>query len=156
MNQPTTIAVDLAKNVFEIAVSKHAGKVCERRRLSRKRLLQFFAERQSATVLLEACGSAHYWARELRKLGHAPTLLPPKDVRPYVRGNKTDRSDAKALLEAYRNEDIHPVPVKSRAQHTLTALHRLRSSWLANRTARINSVRGILRELGFTLSLIHI
>lgn len=117
-------------------------------RLSRTAFLRFFAERQPVTVLLEACGSAHYWARQLQKLGHRVVLLPPRAVRPYVQRNKTDRSDARAILEAARNADIRPVPVKSCSQQALTALHRLRSTWLAARTARINTVRGLLREFG--------
>ncbi len=81
-----TIAVDLAKNVFEIAISNYPGKVAERHRLSRSRLLRFFAQRPQATVLLEACSSAHFWARQLRDLGHDAVLLPPRHVRPYRRG----------------------------------------------------------------------
>ena len=144
----TTIAVDLAKNVFEIAVSHEEGKVSKQLRVSRPKLVPFFAKQSAATVLLEACGSAHFWARTFRRLGHNVVLLPPHLVRPYRRGNKNDRADTKALLEAYRNEQILPVPVKSVLQHTLAALHRLRSGWLSTRTARINAVRGILRELG--------
>jgi transposase len=144
-------AVDLAKSVFEIAVSRHPGKVAERHRLSRTKFLAFFAERQPGVVVMEACGSAHFWGRELEDLGHEVVLLPPQHVRRYVQRNKTDQADAKALLEAYRNEEIRPVPVKTLAQQTLTALHRLRSAWLAERTARINTVRGLLRELGFTI-----
>lgn len=151
MAESTTIAVDLAKTVFEIAVSHQAGRVAERHRVGREALLRFFAERQPATVLLEACGTAHHWARRLRGLGHQPVLLPPKDVRPYRRGNKTDRADAKALLEAWRDEELRPVPVKTVQQQALTALHRLRSGWVATRTARINSLRGLLRELGHTI-----
>jgi len=147
----TTIAVDLAKNVFQIAVSNHPGKVAETHRITRKGFLRFFAERKPALILLEACGTAHFWAREIQQLGHQVLLLPPGDVRRYVRRNKTDSSDAKGLLEAHRNEDIHPVPIKSVAQQTLTGLHRLRSAWVADRTARINLVRGILRELGLLL-----
>ncbi len=108
-----TIAVDLAKNVLEIAVSRFPGKVSERRRLSRPKFLRFFAQREASRVLLEACGSAHFWARELGKLGHEVVLLPPHLVRPYRgRHKKTDRTDAKALLEADRNEEIEPVPVR--------------------------------------------
>ena len=80
-------------------------------------------------------------------------LLPPHAVRPYITRNKTDRADAKGILEAYRNADIRPVPIKSVTQHTLGALHRVRSAWVASRTARINAVRGFLRELGLTLPL---
>ena len=144
----TTIAVDVAKSVFEVAISQHPGQVRERHRLSRARFARFMGEHRPATVLLEACSSAHYWARRLQDLGHQVFLLPPHQVRPYVPRNKTDRTDAKAILEAYRNEEIHPVPVKSVDQQTLTALHRIRSTWFATRTARINTVRGLLRELG--------
>jgi transposase len=147
----TRIAVDLAKTVFEIAVSEQPGHVVERHRVSRVRFLSFFAQRQPATVVMEACGSAHHWARQLEALGHVVLLLPPHAVRPYVMGNKTDRTDAKGLLEASRNADIWPVPVKSLTQQALAALHRLRSAWLAARTARINTVRGLLREFGIAI-----
>lgn len=150
---PTTIAVDVAKSVFEIAVSDRPGRVTERHRLSRDAFLRFFAERQPAVVLMEACGSSHHWGRQLQALRHHVLLLPPHRTRPYVTGNKTDRSDAKGLLEAQRNEQIQPVPVKSLNQQALAALHRLRSAWLAARTARINTVRGLLREFGFAIPL---
>lgn len=150
-SEQTQIAVGLAKNVFEIAVSRRPGKVHERHRVSRGRFLEFLAQQPPALILLEACGSAHYWAREITALGHSVVLLPPHHVRRYRGSNKTDRGDAKALLETYRNEEIHPVPVKTIAQQTLTALHRLRSAWIAERTARINTVRGLLRELGFVI-----
>ena len=148
-----TIAVDIAKNVFEIAVSHCPGRVAETHRLSRSRFLRFFAQRGPADVVMEACGMAHYWARQLQQLGHSVVLLPPQYVRPYVRRNKTDRTDAKGLLEAHRNKDIRPVPIKSVEQQTLASLHRFRSAWLATRTARINGVRGILRELGIFIPL---
>jgi transposase len=142
----TTVAVDLAKSVFEIAVSPRPGRVSERHRLSRTALLRFFAERPAATVVMEACGSAHFWARGLERLGHSVVLLPPQHVRRYRPRNKTDRADAKALLEAFRNEDIRQVPVKSVAQQERAALHRLREAWMGSRTARINTLRGLLRE----------
>lgn len=151
--QSTTIAVDLAKNVFQVGVSHRPGQVAESHRLSRSQFLRFLAERQPALVLMEACGTAHFWGRKAQEFGHQVLLLPPGHVRPYVRRNKTDQTDTKGLLEAYRNEDIHPVPLKSVAQQTLAGLHRLRSAWLADRTARINLVRGLLRELGFALPL---
>jgi transposase len=153
MNDHTTYAVDLAKSVFEIAVSHHPGHVRERHRLSRERFLSFFAQQKPGTVVLEACGSAHHWARSMRDLGHHVVLLPPHRVRPYVTGNKTDRADATALLEASRNRDISPVPVKTVEQQSLAALHRLRSAWIAARTSRINTVRGVLRELGIFIPL---
>lgn len=102
---------------------------------------------------MEACGSAHQWARVIRSYGHQVLLLPPFLVRPYVTCNKTDRTDTKGLLEAFRNEQIQPVPIKTVDQQALTASHRLRSAWLAARTARINTARGLLREFGVAISL---
>jgi transposase len=147
----TLIAVDLAKSVFEIAVSHEDGKVAKRRRLARSAFLEFFATSPKATVIMEACGSAHFWGREIEKLGHRVVLLAPHQVRPYVHRNKTDRTDAKGLLEAYRNEDFRPVPLKTLAQQALTSIHRLRAGWIAARTAQVNSLRGLLREFGYTI-----
>ena len=147
----TTIAVDVAKEVLEVAVSVRPGQVSEQKRLSRAAFMKFCTDQPPATVLLEACGSAHYWGRRLQSIGHRVVLLPPHATRPYVFRNKTDRTDTRGLLEAFRNEDIHPVPVKSVSQQALTALHRLRSTWLATRTARLNTVRGLLREFGCTI-----
>jgi transposase len=147
----TTISVDVAKSVFEIAVSLRPGHVAETHRLPRPRFAPFFAARKPTTVVMEACGMAHHWGRELQSQGHRVVLLPPHAVRPYVPRNKTDRTDAKGILEAFRNQAIHPVPVKTVAQQTLAALHRLRSRWMATRTSRINTVRGVLREFGLPI-----
>ena len=97
---------------------------------------------------MEACGTCHYWARRIEGLGHAVVLLPPHLVRPDVRGNKTDRTDAKALVEAFRNGELRPVPIKTVEQQTLTTLHRLREGWITQRTARLNALRAMLREQG--------
>jgi transposase len=148
MSNDTRIAVDVAKAVFELAISDRAGHVARRVRLPRAQFLPFMAQLPTATVVMEACGSAHYWAREIGKLGHRMVLLPPHHVRPYIRRNKTDRTDAKGILEASRNDDIRPVPIKSVNQQILTSLHRLRSGWMLERTARLNALRGLLRELG--------
>lgn len=144
----TTIAVDLAKSVFEVAIGTQPGSVSARHRLSRPQFERFLAQQEPARVVMEACGSAHHWGRRAESHGHTAVLLPAHAVRPYVRGNKTDAADAKALLEAVRNDEICPVPVKSLDQHTLASLHRLRSAWQATRTARLNALRGLLRELG--------
>jgi transposase len=149
----TTIAVDLAKSVFEVAVSRRPGKVDGRHRLSRGQFSRFLAEQAPATVVMEACGTAHFWGREAVTRGHRVVLIPPHAVRPYVLRNKTDGADAKGLLEALRNDDLRPVPVKSVDQHVLASLHRLRSAWMATRTARLNTLRGLLRELGLTIPL---
>jgi transposase len=149
----TTIAVDLAKSVFEVALSQRPGRVSARRRLSRGQFSRFLAEQAPATVVMEACGTAHFWGREAGSRGHRVVLIPPHAVRPYVLRNKTDGADAKGLLEALRNDDVRPVLVKSVDQHMLAGLHRLRSAWMATRTARLNTLRGLLRELGFTIPI---
>jgi transposase len=149
--QDTTIAVDVAKSVFEVAVSQRPGKVSQRQRLSRGQFSRFLQQSEPVTFVMEACGTAHFWGREAQARGHRVVLLPPHAVRPYVLRNKTDGADAKALLEAVRNEAIRPVPVKSVDQHVLGGLHRLRSAWMATRTARLNTLRGLLRELGFAI-----
>lgn len=149
----TTIAVDLAKSVFQIAISRRPGQVDEEHRLGRERFLTFFAQQPAATIVLEACGSAHHWARELQPLGHAVRLLPAHDVHRYVRRNKTDRSDAKALLEANRNAEIHAIPIKTTELQAVASLHRLRSTWMTTRTGRLNTIRGLLREFGIFIPI---
>lgn len=130
------IGVDLAKTVFEVAVSEAPGVVTTRRRLSRAAFPRFLAAQPPAEVLLEACGSAHHWGREAHRCGHQVKLLHPADVARYRDGNKTDRADAKALLEASRNHALTPVPVKSVEQQAVLALHRIRQGYLRTRTAR--------------------
>src|SRR5262252_3701233 len=146
--QHTTIAVDVAKSVFEIGISHRPGHVDKHYRVSRNQLSIFFANQPPATVVMEACSSSHYWARQFMRFGHDVKLLPPFYVRPYVQGSKTDRSDVKGMLEAWRNSDMHPVPIKTESQQQLTALHRIRAGWVTERTKRINAARGILREFG--------
>lgn len=145
------IGVDLAKTVFEVAISEAPGVVTTRRRLSRAAFPRFLAAHTPAEVLLEACGSAHHWGREAQRAGHRVKLLHPTDVARYRDGNKTDRADAKALLEAARNRELTPVPVKSVQQQAVMALHRIRQGYLRTRTARINALRGHLRELGHVI-----
>jgi transposase len=149
----TTVAVDLAKNVFELAVADAAGKIVDRQRLNRVRFSSFFVQRAPCRVLMEACGSAHYWARRIAEHGHSVQLLPAQYVRQYVRRNKTDRADAAALIEAARCADIQAVPVKSLEQQQVLALHRLRSQWMGTRQRYLNTLRGLLREFGIAIPL---
>lgn len=144
----TTVGIDLAKNVFEIALADERGHIVERQRLTRARFDRFFANRATCRIVMEACGSAHHHARRLSSQGHDVVLLPAQYARAYVRRNKTDAADAAALIEAARCPDIRPVPIKSVDQQALQQLHRLRSQWMAARTARINFLRGCLREFG--------
>ena len=147
----TIVAVDLAKNVFELAVADELWRVLERHRLTRGQFERWFANRAVNRVVMEACGSAHHWGRWLTGLGIEVRLLPPRYVRPYVKRNRTDAADA-ALLEAARCADIAPVRIKSLEQQALQALHRTRSLWMATRTARINALRGFCREFGITIA----
>ena len=148
-----TLGVDLAKDCFQVAVSDGIGRVNERHRFNRSQFVEFMAQSPASRVLLEACGTAHHWARTCHAMGHKVELLPVQHVRPYRRGNKNDRRDADALLEAGRCEDIKPVPIKTEVQQAIIQLHRLREQWKTTRTARINSLRGALRELGIDLPL---
>ena len=149
----TTVAVDLAKSVFELAVADEHWKVQERARLTRRQFERWFVNRTVGLVVMEACGSAHHWARYLQGLGICVRLLPPTYVRAYVKRNKTDAADAAALLEAVRCDDIQSVRVKSVEQQALQSLHRARSLWMATRTSRINALRGFCREFGVVIGV---
>ena len=148
----TTVAVDLAKDVFQVALANRAGRIIKRQRLTRRqfeRLLSGVAV--DTEIIMESCGSAHYWGRRAQARGLRVRLLPVQYVRPYVRRNKTDRTDSEALLEAARCAEIHPVPVKTVEQQTVQALHRVRTQWQKARVARINTLRGLLREHGHSI-----
>ena len=145
----TTIAIDLAKDVFQIALTHDGRHVAEHRRLTRRQFAAFVETLQpGVTVVMETCGTAHYWGRRCRDRGAQVRLLPAQYVRPYVRRDKTDRADAEALLEAHRCAAIREVPLKTVDQQAIVGLHRVRQQWQTTRTARINLLRGLLREHG--------
>lgn len=147
----TTVAVDLAKTVFELAIANAHWRVVERRRLNRAQLTRYLTETPPTHIVMEACGMAHFWGRFAQQQGHRVTLVPPAYVRPYVRRNKTDRADAEAILDAVRSGEMPSVPVTRIEQQALVAVHRVREQWMTTRTARINTLRGILREHGILL-----
>ena len=147
----TLIAVDTAKLVFEVAEADAYGKVARRLRLSRPAFTEYLTTRAVATFVMEACGGAHHWARLMQRCGHSVRLLPAAYVRAYRRRNKTDRADCLAILEAAKNPEILPVPVKSPDAQAIQGLHRVRSQWMSTRNARINALRGLLREFGLVL-----
>lgn len=149
----TTVAVDLAKTVFQVAEADASGRITGTHRLTRKQFERFFANHAAGQVVMEACGSAHHWARSLQARGMAVRLLPPTHARRYCLRNKTDAADCAALLEANRNPSIQPVRVKSVEQQALQALHRTRSQWMASRTQRINMLRGYCREFGVPVAV---
>lgn len=148
----TTVAVDLAKNVFQLAIADRHWRIVHTARLSRAQFARWFDNREIGTVVMEACGSAHHWARVLQERGLVVKLLPARYVRAYVKRNKTDAADAAALLEAARCGEIVPVRIKSVEQQCLQGLHRVRSGWMATRTARINAMRGVCREFGLPVA----
>jgi len=147
----TTVAIDLAKDVFELAFADAAQQVVERKRLKREPFSRVLENRESLRVVMEACGSAHYWARRFQRLGHRVDLLPAHQVRPYVLRRKTDRTDADGLLEAARCGAIRPVPIKTPEQQGIQGLHRIREHHKAQPTAAINLMRGLLREFGVVI-----
>lgn len=149
----TTVAIDLAKEVFELAFADADHQIVQRKRLSRRTFGRVLENHAPVRVVMEACSSAHYWARRFVRQGHTVRLLPARDVRPYVRRNKTDRTDAAGLLEADRCAQIDAVPIKSPEQQGVQALHRIRELLKAQRTATINLVRGVLREFGIVIAL---
>lgn len=149
----TTVAVDLAKNLFQLAYADASWKLIRTARLTRSQFRRCFQNSSVSLVIMEACGSAHYWAREIRALGIEVRLLPARYVRAYVKRNKTDAADAAALLEAARCADIQPVRIKSIEQQALQSLHRTRSLWMTTRTSRINALRGFCREFGLDIAL---
>ena len=149
----STVAVDLAKDVFELAFADAQARIVERCRLNRSAFARVLDNRSPLRVVMEACSSAHYWARCFARAGHRVELLPAHDVRPYVHRNKTDRADAAGLLEAARCGSIRPVPVKTPQQQGIQGLHRVREFHKAQRTAAINLLRGLLREFGVVIPL---
>lgn len=149
----TTYAVDIAKSVFQIHwVDPDTGEI-GRRKVSRAKFLEFFAERRPGRVVIEACGGAHHWARQLIALGFRVELLPAAAVRPFVQGNKDDAADARGIWIASQQPEGHipRVAVKTVQQQAVLSLHRVRSHWVSIRSATINNVRGLLYEFGIAL-----
>ena len=151
MNKITTIGLDLAKNVFHVVCCDDNGKIIRKKMLKRSQVLSYFANLPAGLVGMEACASAHYWARELNTLGHQVKLIPPQYVKPYVRGNKNDYNDALAIAEAVVRPEMRFAAVKTTEQQDVQALYRLRERQIADRTALCNQLRGLLAEYGLVL-----
>ena len=137
-----TIGLDLAKSVFQVHGVDNAGQTVLRRRLGRADLLAFFAKQPPCVIGMEACSSAHHWARELSRLGHQVRLIPPQYVKPYVKRNKTDAADAEAICEAVARPNMRFVPIKTIEQQGILALHRVRALLVRQRTSAVNALRG--------------
>jgi transposase len=147
----TTIGLDLAKSVFQVHGVDATGQVVIRRSLRRSQMMPFFARLPSCLIGMEACGTSHFWARELIKLGHQVRLMPPAYVKPYVKRGKTDAADAEAVCEAVRRPTMRFVPVKSPEQQAALSMHRTRDLLVKQRTQAINMIRGLLAEFGIDI-----
>jgi transposase len=147
----SVVGIDIAKRVFHVIGMDKRGKIILRKRLSRGEVLSFMAQLPRATVGMEACGGAHYWARQLQQQGHQVRLMAPQYVKPYVKTNKNDLRDAEAIAEAVTRSSMRFVPVKDVAQQDLQALHRVRERLVTARTALVNEIRGLLAEYGIVL-----
>lgn len=144
----TTYAIDTAKSVFQLHwVQPDTGEI-HRKKLQRAKLMDFFARLQPCRIVMEACGGAHHWARELAKLGHQVELLPPHKVKESASGNKDDARDARAIWVTATHKDVRRVPVKTVEQQAQLFIHRVRSHWVSLRTATANQLRSMLYEYG--------
>jgi transposase len=155
MVQHNLIAVDLAKNVFQVCGMSANHRVTFNKQLRRTELAAFMANQPPMEIAMEACYSSHYWARCFAAMGHTVKLLPAQHVAPFVRGNKSDHNDALAIAEAARRPHIVPVPIKSVEQQDIQALHRIRERYVSHRTGLINQTRGLLSEYGIIAPLGH-
>lgn len=147
----TTVGLDLAKNVFQVHAVDRGGKVIVRKQLKRDQVAPFFAKLQPCLIGMEACGSAHHWARKLQSFGHTVRLIAPQFVKPYVKANKNDAADAEAICEAVSRPSMRFVVVKTVAQQALLAMHRVRQGFIKARTAQANQIRGLLAEYGLII-----
>jgi transposase len=147
----TTIGLDLAKNVFQVHGINGAGEVVVRKTLRRAQMMQYFTRLAPCLVGIEACGTSHYWAREIGKLGHEVRLMPPSYVKPYVKRGKTDASDAEAICEAVTRPTMRFVAIKSPEQQAALAMHRTRDLFVKQRTQLVNMIRSLLAEFGIEI-----
>ena len=147
----TTIGIDLAKNVFQIHALDERGKAVIKKKISRNQMILFFANMEPCLIGMEACGGAHYWARQLQKLGHTVKMMAPQFVKPYVKPNKNDAADAEAICEAVRRPNMRFVSIKNGEQQALLSIHRARQGFVKARTAQANQIRGLLSEYGIVM-----
>ena len=150
--QIVRIGMDIEKNVFQVHGVDAHGKAVVRKQLSRSKVLPYFAQLRPCLVGLEACGGAHYWARELQKLGHEVRLMAAAMIQPYRTGQKNDRNDAEAICEAVSRLRTRFVAVKSEAQQAVLTVHRVRELLVTERTALVNQIRGLLMEYGVVIA----
>ena len=153
MEQSIRCGIDIAKLVFQIhGVNAKSGETVMVKKLARHDMLRFFANKPPMLIGIEACGGAHYWARELTKLGHTVKLMTPQYVAPYRRGGKNDANDAEAICEAVARPNMRFVAVKSESQQAVLVMHRMRDQLVHERTALMNQIRSYLHEFGIVIA----
>lgn len=152
MIKRTTIGIDLAKNSFYFVVLNEHGKRTTRKKLTRNQVLPYLANFEQSVVAMEACSSAHYWGREIQKMGHEVQLLPPQHVKGYLRGQKNDYNDAQAIAEAAQHGAIRPVAIKTVEQQDEQSILHMRRLLIVERTRLINHIRGLLSEYGIVIA----
>lgn len=148
----TRMGIDLAKQVFQLHGVDRTGKVLIRKQLRRAQMLDYFSKQTACLIGMEACSGAHYWARELTKLGHDVRLMSPQFVKPYVKSGKNDANDAEAICEAVGRPNMRFVAIKTVEQQVVQAEHRVRARLIRSRTALSNEIRGLLAELGIVVA----
>src|SRR5437660_10812305 len=148
MQTVTTIGLDIAKSVFQVHGVDAGGEVLIRRQLKRRQVLAFFEKLPPCLVGIEACASSHHWSRQLQALGHTVRLMPPAYVKPYVKRQKNDATDAEAICEAVSRPNMRFVETKTAEQQSCLMLHRTRHLFIRQQTAVINSIRAHLAEFG--------
>jgi len=148
----TTIGIDLAKNVMQIHGTDVHGNTVLKKQLRRSQVVEFFVKQERCLVGMEACGSAHHWARKLEQMGHTVRLMAPQFVKPYVKTNKNDMADAEAICEAVGRKNMRFVPIKNIEQQAILSVHRVRQGFVKTRTALANQIRGLLTEYGIALA----
>src|SRR6202140_2019913 len=153
MQTITTIGLDIAKSVFQVHGVDAGGQVIVRRQLKRRYVLTFFQKLSPCLVGIEACGSAHHGSRELQALGHTVRLMPPAYVKPYVKRQKNDATDAEAICEAVTRTNMRFVPTKTPEQQSGLVLHRTRHLFIRQQTSVINAIRAHLAEFGMVASV---
>jgi transposase len=152
MKEVNVIAIDIAKNVFHLVFFNSEGKALSQKKLRRNQLMEFLSNHKVVTVVMEACGSSHHWGRSFIGLGHRVALLPPQHVKAYLRGQKNDFNDAKAIGEAFYHGHVRSVPVKNIEQQDEQSFHRLRKQWMQLRGDIVRQMRSLLAENGIALS----
>jgi transposase len=152
MKVVSVLGIDLAKNIFQLHGVDELGRVALRKRVSRARLRAEVAQLKPCLIGLEACGGAHFWAREFRAMGHEVRLIAPQFVKPYRKSGKNDANDAEAICEAVARPQMRFVPIKGTEHQDVQSLHRERSGFIADRTALVNRTHGLLLEYGITIS----